>query len=524
MDSSLHDAAVAEGINMSVTKPSIVVAAVVAIAAALLASAPAAAQCGLLNDYLEIIPGNASNRAHFGSAIAIDRDIVLIAAETDAERGERAGAVFVFDISDPASPVQKRKLVADDGDERDYFGCSVALRGNLAVIGAKWDEPNGEASGSAYLFDIFTGQQIRKLLPDDGEADDGFGSSVAMNDDVVVVGARYDDPGGTWSGSAYVFDVHTGEQIAKIVPRDPMVGAAFGESMALQGNILIIGADRDDQAATDCGAVYVFDITDPANPMEIRKLTPDDASDYQLFGWCVALDGNTAIIGSIFDDDHGDHSGSAYLFDVLTGMQLAKLIPDRFSADHNFGSSVSIVGNYAAVGAESPYDTGYATVYDITDPNHPTLQARLEGTTVRTYECFGSSVSIVGSSVFVGAWGRGTTGSVYCFDVDCGPTLSLTGSCPGLMSLTVSGATPNRNVAVLYARNRGSVTIPQGYPCAGTRIGLGASVALAGSKRADGDGNATFSATVPLVACGNIFVQALDLTTCGPSNVVPIGQ
>ena len=98
------------------------------------------------------------------------------------------------------------KFLADDGATNDRFGYSVGISGATAIVGAGLDDDNGINSGSAYLFDTTTGRQLFKLLADDGAAGDVFGFSVALSGATAIVGARYDDDNGDLSGSAYLFD------------------------------------------------------------------------------------------------------------------------------------------------------------------------------------------------------------------------------------------------------------------------------------------------------------------------------
>ncbi len=101
-----------------------------------------------------------------------------------------------------------------------------------------------------------------------------------------------------------------------------------------------------------------------------------------------------------------------------------------------------------------------------------------------------------------------------------GPAIAIVGKCPGRLDFNVTGATPNENVAFIYAKGTGNVTIPGGNPCAGTTLGLNASAKLAATVRADGSGNATLNRNVPEGACrGAYFLQGLDLSTCATTNV-----
>ena len=188
------------------------------------------------------------------------------------------------------------------------------------------------------------GDQLFKLLPNDGAAQDYFGSSVAISGTTAIVGAWWDDDNGTDSGSAYLFDTTTGRQLFKLLPNDGEELDHFGWSAAISGATAIVGARWDDDNGFASGSAYLFDISDPANPTQLFKLLPDDGAAEDLFGKSVAISGATAIIGAYQDDDNGFRSGSAYLFDTTTGGQIAKLLPDDGAAGDRFGWSVATSG------------------------------------------------------------------------------------------------------------------------------------------------------------------------------------
>ena len=159
---------------------------------------------------------------------------------------------------------QLTKLLADDGAQDDEFGRSVSISGTTAIIGAYLDDDNGTNSGSAYLFNIATGMQIAKLLPNDGTSGDKFGISVTISDTTAILGAMWDDDNGHDSGSAYVFDIgdlNNPVQIAKLLADDGAVGDQFGISVAISKTIVIVGARRDDDNGEDSGSAYLFDTT-----------------------------------------------------------------------------------------------------------------------------------------------------------------------------------------------------------------------------------------------------------------------
>ncbi|MFG0251457.1 MAG: hypothetical protein ACF8NJ_01125, partial [Phycisphaerales bacterium JB038] len=212
----------------------------------------------------------------------------------------------------------------------------------------------GLASGSAYLFNAGTGAQFAKLLPADGAAADSFGAAVAIDGDLVLIGAAGDDDNGLDSGSAYVFDAATGNQLRKLVADDGAAGNSFGNSVALSGSLALIGATADDDNGADSGSAYVFDLVTGA---QVAKLLPVDGQAGEQFGYTVAVDGEFAVIGAPGNDALGDRSGSVYLFDLGDMQQCAKYAPDDMAEADEFGFAVDISNRYAIFGA--PYQDGY---------------------------------------------------------------------------------------------------------------------------------------------------------------------
>ena len=170
--------------------------------------------------------------------------------------------------------------------------------------------------------------------------------SVAISGTTALVGAYWDDDKGTDSGSAYLFNTTTGLQIDKLIPNQGEAGDYFGVSVAICGIIAIIGADWDDDNGPQSGSAYLFDTT---NSQQLLKLIPNDGQPLDLFGHSVAIGGSSgneiAIIGALGDDDNGTDSGSAYLFNTTTGQQLAKLLANDGAVGDNFGLSVAIGGS-----------------------------------------------------------------------------------------------------------------------------------------------------------------------------------
>jgi hypothetical protein len=304
--------------------------------------------------------GNAGD--YFGYSVSISGDYAIIGAEDDDDKGSNSGSAYIFRW-DGTSWVQQAKLFASDGAVDDHFGISVSISGNLAIVGAYDDDDKGIDSGSAYIFkrDGETWSQQKKLTAVDGAAYDYFGWSVSIGGDYAIVGAIYDDDRGTNSGSAYIFrwDGASWVQQAKLLASDGAIEDYFGYSVSISGDYAIVGARGDDDKGIDSGSAYIFK-RDGASWVQQQKLTAADGASYDYFGFSVSISGDLAIVGAYRDDDKGTDSGSAYIFrwDGTSWVQQAKLTAADGASDDYFGWSVSISGDYAIVGAIYDDDRG----------------------------------------------------------------------------------------------------------------------------------------------------------------------
>jgi hypothetical protein len=206
----------------------------------------------------------------------------------------------------------------------DNFGNSLAISGDNALIGASGDDTGGDNAGSAYLFDITNGTLLQTFNNPTPAGGDFFGSSLAMSGNNALVGAPYDATGGVNAGSAYLFDITTGTLLQTINNPTPGGDDSFGNSVAISGNNALIGAPGDNTGGVDAGSAYLFDITTGTLLQTFNNPTPDvpASSLGDFFGDSVAISGNNALIGAYGDNTGGDDAGSAYLFDVTTGTLL----------------------------------------------------------------------------------------------------------------------------------------------------------------------------------------------------------
>jgi hypothetical protein len=335
--------------------------------------------------------------------------------------------------------LEKQKLLASDGAANDWFGRSVSISGDYAIVGAYRDDDKGSDSGSAYIFKREGAAWLlkQKLLASDGAADDLFGYSVSISGDYVIIGASADDDRGSDSGSAYIFKrtlkyippggfVWVWEEQAKLLASDGAANDLFGYSVSISDDYVIVGAPYDNDNGSDSGSAYIFK-RDGTIWTQQQNLTASDGAALDYFGCSVSISGDYAIVGAHQDDDKGTDSGSAYIFkrDGTSWLQQPKLLASDGAAGDYFGRSVSINGDYAIVGAYGDDDRGDASgsAYIVKRVGIAwVLQPKLLAADGDDGNYFGHSVSISGDYAIVGAYGdddRGSdSGSAYIFKRD----------------------------------------------------------------------------------------------------------
>ncbi len=342
-----------------------------------------------------------------------------------------------FPVTVDPTFVQEQKLVASDGSSDgaayDWFGISVSVSGDTAVVGAYGDDVGGNANqGSAYVF-VRTGgvwDEQQKLVASDGAANDYFGISVSVSGDTAVVGAAGDDIGAiSDQGSAYVF-VRTGgvwSEQQKLVASDGAVYDRFGVSVSVSGNTAVVGAYADYVGGNlDQGSAYVF-VRSGGVWSEQQKLVAPDGTANDYFGISVSVSGDTAVVGAYWDDAGANaNQGSAYVFVRNGGVwsEQQKLVASDGAAGDYFGVSVSVSGDTAVVGAR--YDDvganmsqGSAYVF-VRSGGVWSEQQKLTASDGATGDGFGISVSVSGDTAVVGAYGDSvgantSQGSAYVF-------------------------------------------------------------------------------------------------------------
>jgi hypothetical protein len=352
----------------------------------------------------------------FGGSVSISGPVAVIGAYGDNHAGAESGSAYVF-RNTGGHWVQEAKLTADDAAANDRFGYSVAVSGDVALIGAYADEPGG----SAYVFryDGSAWVQEARLTADDAAAGDQFGFSVAVNGNVAAIGAYAKEPG----GSAYVFryDGSGWAQEAKLTADDAAGGDGFGSSVSIDGPVAVIGAPYDDGDAFDTGSAYVFRHNATVWDQE-SKLTAVDGFFQDLFGASVSVSGDVALIGALHLR-HGLTSAYVFRHTASTWLMETTLIGSDTERGDRFGYAVSISGDVAIAGAFGDDDAGGSSgsAYLFRRGAWGWLQeAKLTASDAAGGDFFGVSVCVSGDSAFVGAPGENAAGddagAVYIYD------------------------------------------------------------------------------------------------------------
>jgi hypothetical protein len=311
-----------------------------------------------------------------GSSVAISGDVVVIGVSEDDSIDEtdpdvpiitpNLGSAYVYRF-DGDVWTQEQKLEASDMAATDFFATSVSISGSVIASGAPFNDDTAVSTGSVYMFryDGATWIEEAKLNADDATASDQFGTAVALDGEVLAVGAPIDSANGFLTGSTYVFryDGADWNQEQKLVTDDAAAFDIFGTSLDISGDVIVVSALLQDEAGQQAGAVYVYRYNEDSIPLPWvfeKKLLASDASAFDYFGSSVTVDGDTIVVGAILDDDGGSRSGAAYVFryDAVskTWAQDEKLTARDGDTGDNFGSAVSIQGETVVIGAAQDQD------------------------------------------------------------------------------------------------------------------------------------------------------------------------
>ena len=385
-------------------------------------------------------PDEAADPAMLSAADLITLTATITDGDGDSESATaNIGASFRFEDDGPTLTSESTTATVDEAGAPlifddpmvtgvDGFGTSVTVFENYLLVGSPRDENNGTDFGDVHLFDLTTGNLVHTF---DGVnfsrgsffGGPQFGASVDMEGNLILVGAPFDAQGGPRQGEAHLFDATTGTLIASFDA--PNLGAEdqFGSDVAISGNLLLIGASGVTTGGTRAGQAYLFDANNPGDPPIV--IGNPTASREDRFGSAVDIDGNFLVVSA---PSNGTSSGEVHLFDTAGNFILTFVDPSPANLDL-FGSDIAIQGNLVVIGARlddaTAQNSGQAYLYSF-DAVAGTSQL------LHTFDdpepvqagFFGSSVAIDGNQVVIGASARDAsgneTGRSYVFDATTG--------------------------------------------------------------------------------------------------------
>ncbi len=437
---------------------------------------------------------NPNSYDYFGWSVAVSADTIVVGAYNEASaatgvNGDQndnsavnSGAAYVF-VRSGTTWTQQAYLKASNTDAEDYFGRSVAVSNDTIVVGAYQESSaatgvNGDqndnsaaGSGAAYVFvrSGTTWMQQTYLKASNTNAYDKFGSSVAISNDTIVVGAYgefsaatgvngdQDDNSARYAGAAYVF-VRSGttwSQQAYLKASNTDEGDQFGRSVAISNDTIVVSAyfeesaatgvngNQNDNSARDSGAAYVFARSGTAWAQQ-AYLKASNTDAYDEFGNSVAVSNDTIVVGAYYeksaatgvDGNQSDNSlngaGAAYVFtrSGATWAQQAYLKASNTGYSDRFGNSVAVSNDTIVVGAysedsaatgvngnqsdNSALDSGAAYVFTRRGATW-SQQAYLKASNTDAWDNFGTSVAVSNDTIVVGAPSEDNAGAAYAF-------------------------------------------------------------------------------------------------------------
>lgn len=311
---------------------------------------------------------------------------------------------FIFSLSLFADWSIDQKIFATDGEGEDYFGESVSISENYAIVGAPL---NNFPLGAAYLYQKVNDNWllVEKITPSDSLNTMGFGSSVFMNNDYMIIGANHNYNNS--SGSAYIYhkEGENWNEINVIEASGSPICDQYGCTVAIteDGIYAVVGAFNDDENGEGSGAAYIYIRSGIVWNLQTKLMAFDGAID-DLFGYSVSITDNYLFISALNDDDNGEQGGSVYVYQN-TGSNWefhSKLIASNYTMHDRFGWSTSVNSDYIVIGAPGLNENGEAYIFRLNNSNW-VEDTILTASDCFNYDHFGRSVSISNDYIIIGA-------------------------------------------------------------------------------------------------------------------------
>ncbi len=354
------------------------------------------------------IKDNGSNLTQYGQSVDVDGDRIAVGSDN---------VVYIYDWNETQ---WIERIIAPSDGVIEGFGYSVSLDGDRCIIGAYLDNSIGIHSGSAYIYE-FDGISWNetKLIPSDGNEGHEFGCSVDLKGDKAIVGAKryYKNSSNEYIGAAYIYNWDGSNwNETKILASDGITGDYFGASVAIEGNLVLVGANENDDNGSESGLVYAFE-WNGSNWIE-SKLFASNGSEGDLFGSVISIDNNWAVVGAI---GHNERKGAAYIF-RYSGTRWS-LVKELSASDgeegDRFGASVNVSGNKIIVGATNAIRDGVFSAYTYEWDDVNWVESQLTINDSDLFSFYGRAVAVSENRAVIGARlkdNEDLIGAIYIFE------------------------------------------------------------------------------------------------------------
>jgi len=380
-----------------------------------------------------ITPNGIQEGDFFGYAITATSKFTAASAPFDAEKGTRTGAVYIFKRNGLVFETTSQIIYPESATREDHFGWSLAIDGDVLVIGAPKNDKNGEDAGMAYIYRHSGANQwelVKELEAFNATAGQEFGTAVALDNGILIVGSKFDtenyydqgditNAGGIAQGSVYLFDEANNWNFSqKLVPTDENghLWDAFGQALGIEGNTIAVGASGTDNTTYKApGSVYVFTKSGDIWEQQAR-IEASDGQTEDFFGSDLSLEESTIAIASpgshnsLIPNQSQPH-GAAYVFEQSGNQwsEVSKLLPADVVPNDNFGSGgIGFHKDYLVVGA--PFSE------EVTKSNGSAYFFKREAGWPESHkiiapdplneDVFGGSLAVTEDLIFVGAHRR----------------------------------------------------------------------------------------------------------------------
>jgi len=405
-----------------------------------------------LKESFKAVASDQTAQDKLGTSVGITEDYAIAGAPNQDKDTAglnfltNAGAAYIYEKDGSGNWFQQQKLVPSARDTNDFFGHSVAISGEYAVVGAYAADEDALGlnpkidAGAVYVFkrnSAGSWQEVSKLTALDRAAGDYFGFSVAISGNTIIVGAHQEDEDtsntATFSnaGSVYVFALDSAEnwnQVQKIVSNDRDAEDFFGYAIAFDGNTILAGAHQDEHDVNgsspmfSAGSAYIFSKNSSGLWIQNQKITSSIRNTFYFFGRSVAIQNDRIVIGAPYDSwdtvisIQVFRAGAFFTFEKgVNGVwvETQKIVSYQRVSNDYFGYAVAIYGDYLLVTASredndafdvtSEPQSGSAYLYKRAANSRWNLTQKLKGSNFGPLDEMGSSAAMFKNTIVVGA-------------------------------------------------------------------------------------------------------------------------